>query len=364
MIGSSSDDHTHRDHRNAELTSVRMGACLQRAYGEMLERPVIVVSFSTVVGATLIYSITGPLGIEDTLSMGQRLLYVALCAVICWPLCHSLSTTILYLTRHREPHRILLAAITGAAFMAIPCSAVAYTIVEIAGQIVAAEFSEIYLNIAVALAACSTVVHYTACLRARLRYATQTATAAGCPMNRHLSSVDAADSPHAPDRGEGSRVPDEPDSTSRSADSPYPPITGGPATTAKPSRLLSRLPDNLGHDVIYLNVSGHYVNAVTTVGAGVILMRFADAIAELDDMGMQVHRSYWVAHRHITAIFRRDERTLVRVTGGHEIPVSRTYLAAVRAFMPNVARVQDIGSGASSSTTDSPSQTELDSREG
>ncbi len=346
MIGSSSDDHTHRDHRNAELTSVRMGACLQRAYGEMLERPVIVVSFSTVVGATLIYSITGPLGIEDTLSMGQRLLYVALCAVICWPLCHSLSTTILYLTRHREPHRILLAAITGAAFMAIPCSAVAYTVFEIAGQIAAAEFSEVYLSIAVALAACSTVVHYTACLRARLRYATQTAAAAACPMNRDLSSVDAADSPHAPDRGEGSRVPDK------------------PATTAKPSRLLSRLPDNLGRDVIYLNVSGHYVNAVTTVGAGVILMRFADAIAELDDMGMQVHRSYWVAHRHITAIFRRDERTLVRVTGGHEIPVSRTYLAAVRAFMPNVARVQDIGSGASSSTTDSPSQTELDSREG
>ncbi len=42
------------------------------------------------------------------------------------------------------------------------------------------------------------------------------------------------------------------------------------------------------------------VNAVTSQGAGVILMRFADAVAELGDTGMQVHRSYWVAHDHIT----------------------------------------------------------------
>ena len=67
-------------------------------------------------------------------------------------------------------------------------------------------------------------------------------------------------------------------------------------------------------------------------------MRFADAVTELGDLGMQVHRSYWVAHRHITGIFRRDERTMVRVTGGHELPVSRTHLSAVRACIPQVAR--------------------------
>ncbi len=31
---------------------------------------------------------------------------------------------------------------------------------------------------------------------------------------------------------------------------------------------------------------------------------------------------------------RRDERTLVRVTGPHEVPVSLTHLAAVRAAVP------------------------------
>ena len=100
----------------------------------------------------------------------------------------------------------------------------------------------------------------------------------------------------------------------------------------QPAGFVDRLPEKLGRDVIYLNVSGHYVNAVTTEGAGVILMRFADAVAELGDTGVQVHRSYWVAHRHIAGIFRRDERTMVRVTGGHELPVSRTHVAAVRAL--------------------------------
>ena len=100
-------------------------------------------------------------------------------------------------------------------------------------------------------------------------------------------------------------------------------------------RFLDRLPGKLGRDVVYLSVSGHYVNAVTTEGSGVILMRFADAVAELEDLGMQVHRSYWVAHDHITGVFRRDERMFVRVTGGHEVPVSRSYLPAVRALLPN-----------------------------
>ena len=90
----------------------------------------------------------------------------------------------------------------------------------------------------------------------------------------------------------------------------------------------------VGRDVVFLNVCGHYINVVTTAGSCLVLMRFADAMAALGNSGLQVHRSYWVAHRHVIGILRRDERTLVRVTGPHEIPVSRTHLAAVRAALP------------------------------
>ena len=83
--------------------------------------------------------------------------------------------------------------------------------------------------------------------------------------------------------------------------------------------------------MIYLKVSGHYITVVTTAGAGILLMRFADAVAELEGAGMQVHRSFWVAFRHVTAVEQREGRTVVCLTGGEVVPVSRTFVAAVRA---------------------------------
>lgn len=302
----------------------------------MLDRTVFLVSLSTVVGVTLIYSITAPLSIEDTLPVGARLLYVGLCGLICWPLCHSLGTTILYLARRRRPHQIVVALAAGTAFMALCCSAVAYTIFGIAGKSYAGGVADIYLSVSLAVAACSTVVYYTACLRARLRSATEAAHT-GEPEASFPEESAGTDRMPLPDPGDRD-VTEAPSEVEPSATAPGQHQTGTEAVAANAgrSRFLDRLPENIGHDLIYLDVSGHYVNAVTTKGSGVLLMRFADAIAELDDMGTQVHRSHWVAHRHITAILRRDERTLVRVTGGHELPVSRTYLTAVRALIPRI----------------------------
>ena len=97
-------------------------------------------------------------------------------------------------------------------------------------------------------------------------------------------------------------------------------------------RFLDRLPEKLGRDLVYLKTADHYVEAFTTAGSTLVLMRFADAVAELDGAGgLRVHRSYWVARRHVEGAERRDGRTTLRLTGGHEVPVSRTYMAAVRA---------------------------------
>ena len=92
---------------------------------------------------------------------------------------------------------------------------------------------------------------------------------------------------------------------------------------------------------MYLKVRSHYVNVVTTAGSGALLMRFADAVAELGDQGMQVHRSYWVARRHVVGIERRAERTVLLLAGGEQVPVSRTYLAAVREALPAGLRSHD-----------------------
>ena len=58
-------------------------------------------------------------------------------------------------------------------------------------------------------------------------------------------------------------------------------------------------------------------------------MRFADAVAELGEMGVQVHRSYWVASHHVQDVTKRNRTLLLRLTGNHEVPVSRTYFGVV-----------------------------------
>ena len=101
---------------------------------------------------------------------------------------------------------------------------------------------------------------------------------------------------------------------------------------AQGARFLDRLPEKLGRDLVYLKTADHYVEAVTTAGSTLVLMRFVDAVAELDGAGgLRVHRSYWVARRHVTGTARQEGRTTLRLTGGHEVPVSRTYMAAARA---------------------------------
>ena len=101
---------------------------------------------------------------------------------------------------------------------------------------------------------------------------------------------------------------------------------------AAPPRFLNRLPQEIGGDLVYLRMADHYVEAFTTAGSDLVLMRFADAIAELEGAdGMRVHRSYWVARGHVAGSERINGRPTLRLTGGHKVPVSRTYLPQVRA---------------------------------
>ena len=109
-------------------------------------------------------------------------------------------------------------------------------------------------------------------------------------------------------------------------------VTGGETGASRTARFLDRLPRELGRDLICLKMADHYVEVFTTDGSTLILMRFADAVAELEGAdGLRVHRSYWVVRDHVTGAARRNGRTTLLLTGGHEAPVSRGYLADARA---------------------------------
>ena len=62
-----------------------------------------------------------------------------------------------------------------------------------------------------------------------------------------------------------------------------------------------------------------------------VLYRFADAIAELDATGLQVHRSFWVASHAVTGAELRGKRLSLVLSNGQHVPVSDTYAASVKA---------------------------------
>ena len=103
------------------------------------------------------------------------------------------------------------------------------------------------------------------------------------------------------------------------------------AHTAASKPLQDRLDGTLD-DIVYLRVSGHYLEVVTESASMVFLKRLSDAVAELGDRGMQTHRSYWVAYRYVSRLRRRDHSMVLRLANNHEIPVSRSFLPAVRDF--------------------------------
>lgn len=109
--------------------------------------------------------------------------------------------------------------------------------------------------------------------------------------------------------------------------------TAGAAGPAAEPRLAARLPANLrGGEIRALEAEEHYTKIHTSKGHTLLLMRFSDAIAEMDPQpGLQVHRSFWVSRRAVERVARVDKRWVVQIRGGLEIPVSRSYRVTVQS---------------------------------
>jgi hypothetical protein len=112
----------------------------------------------------------------------------------------------------------------------------------------------------------------------------------------------------------------------------HPPALRQDRPRAFPPALLSRLPSRLGKDIVALEAEDHYLRVYTNLGSDLILMRLSDAIAAIGPgLGLQVHRSWWVAQDAIGEIVRSEQRLHLRLTNGLLVPVGRTYAAAVRS---------------------------------
>lgn len=97
-----------------------------------------------------------------------------------------------------------------------------------------------------------------------------------------------------------------------------------------PARFEDRLPPGFG-PLLALRSEDHYVRAIGSARETLILIRLRDAVAELGDCGIQVHRSWWVARDAIASARREGRAATLVLTNGGEVPVSRDAMPGLRA---------------------------------
>jgi hypothetical protein len=103
------------------------------------------------------------------------------------------------------------------------------------------------------------------------------------------------------------------------------------------SGFLARLPTRLGRDIVFVEAQEHYLRIVTSRGEHLLLQGLAHAVTELEQNGfdgIQIHRSVWVAWKHVENVDVRTGAISVAVSTGASWKISRrrakAFLAAWR----------------------------------
>lgn len=100
-------------------------------------------------------------------------------------------------------------------------------------------------------------------------------------------------------------------------------------------RFLSLISESRRGELIYLKADLHYISVITTAAQSLILYNLKDAINEIpSELGFQCHRSYWVNKQHIMGLEKKGRQGILKLSDGNEVPVSRSYLAQARQYLP------------------------------
>lgn len=95
-------------------------------------------------------------------------------------------------------------------------------------------------------------------------------------------------------------------------------------------RLAERLDIPAGCDILYVRADGHFVEVQTSAENFRARMRFADAVAQLDDaVGITVHRSHWVKRRAISGWVPDAQKPYIVLHNEARVPVSKTHFEKV-----------------------------------
>lgn len=84
--------------------------------------------------------------------------------------------------------------------------------------------------------------------------------------------------------------------------------------------------------VMRVSADNHYLVIQTTHGTGRMIMRFRDALRDLEGLqGFRIHRSHWVAMDAVLRVRAEGRRHVLELIDGSVLPVSQAYLEPLRA---------------------------------
>jgi hypothetical protein len=129
-----------------------------------------------------------------------------------------------------------------------------------------------------------------------------------------------------------------PSATARADDPPLPAptpveISSGATTPGVPSVLRSAANEAAIESLEAIKAEGNYVKLLGADVSDLILYRFSQAVEEMADVGIQVHRSYWVRRSAVRDMQRSGKTGRLLLKSGREIPVSAPYLAAAQSLL-------------------------------
>ena len=103
------------------------------------------------------------------------------------------------------------------------------------------------------------------------------------------------------------------------------------ADTNPVPEFLRRNSDLRAEDVLALQAEEHYVRIYSRDGAQLVHYRFGKAAKEMPaDLGLRVHRSWWVAESAVRSAQRGSRRWQLDLVADVVVPVSDSYVKAVR----------------------------------
>lgn len=345
---------------------------MRYAYQELSTLGMVPLGLSIMVLLTALFTLWDPLDLAHTLSGAERMAFSAFVASSDLLICYPCGVLVLYLSRFRPMHHAVVVLGVAALIVAAPCAAIMYAGYSLfhGGRAPGNGILELYAVNAINLLWTAGLTFYVLMLRICCRdfLASKDTTASAQPVSDEKPADTSSDRrtternviPSPPSiQGLGDEAEELPGNEPLAAvdESDDPAVVHDPVADANredatdrkkrrppvhirpvdAKRLLESLPEPVGQDVVYVHVSGHYLDVVTTSGSAIVLMRLADVVPALGSRGMQVHRSYWVAYRHIRKLVRRDYRMLLCLTDGYEVPVSRPFLPSVRDFVAGLS---------------------------